>query len=406
MTNTDELIIYSNSRNGLGIRILGSKRATNKSGIFIKQLLDDGLAQRDGRLKVGDQILAINDEPAIGISREHAVNLLRSAAATNQVRLRVRHSHPPLSSTEYQKYLYEEKSTDDDEDFYRQHNTSQPKLITNELRTKKSSRRHHHHHRQEQNSPDENPSRSNPQNISYGNHRDENLDRTTAKQSTFPPSALQSILNSKFKSIDLVDLLKTTYPTLLSNESKLESQFLEHVSQINSDGRITLKDFERQASLFFGGQINLLNSFLPSSSSSSMSMTSPQSTDDPLIVELRRELVACRRTIEDLENKIVTCEKSQRLANEIELEYEDLLKFLYEQLNQLRINETNQLKQLRANDQLIQNLFSHLSSYVNKPTDEHILAQLKFEYEQQQKHLLSGYQLNSSRMNNTSNNKS
>jgi hypothetical protein len=51
MTNTDELIVYSNSRNGLGIRILGSKRATNNTGIYIKQLLDDGLAQRDGRLK-------------------------------------------------------------------------------------------------------------------------------------------------------------------------------------------------------------------------------------------------------------------------------------------------------------------------------------------------------------------
>ena len=133
---------------------------------------------------------------------------------------------------------------------------------------------------------------------------------------------------------------------------------------------------------------------------------SSHSTDDPLIVELRRELSACRRTIDDLENKILTCEKSQRLANEIELEYEDLLKFLYEQLNQLRINETNQLKQIRANDQLIQKLFNHLSSYVNKPTDEHLLAQLKFEYEQQQKYLLAGQPLNTSRMKTSSNNQS
>jgi len=51
-TNTDELIVYSNSSNGLGIRILGAKRATNRSGIYIKQLLADGLAKRDGRLKV------------------------------------------------------------------------------------------------------------------------------------------------------------------------------------------------------------------------------------------------------------------------------------------------------------------------------------------------------------------
>ncbi|CAF1390113.1 unnamed protein product, partial [Rotaria sordida] len=63
----------------------------------------------------------------------------------------------------------------------------------------------------------------------------------------------------------------------------------------------------------------------------------------------------------------------------------DLLKFLYEQLHQYKINEINQLKQIRTNDQLIQKLFNYLSMYVDKPNDEHILAQLKFEYEQQQK---------------------
>lgn len=52
MTNIEELIVYSNSRNGLGIRIIGAKRATNKSGIYIRQTLDDGIAQKDGRLKV------------------------------------------------------------------------------------------------------------------------------------------------------------------------------------------------------------------------------------------------------------------------------------------------------------------------------------------------------------------
>jgi hypothetical protein len=49
--NTDELIIFSNSRYGLGIQILGAKRPTNKSGIYVKQLLDCGLAQRDGRFR-------------------------------------------------------------------------------------------------------------------------------------------------------------------------------------------------------------------------------------------------------------------------------------------------------------------------------------------------------------------
>jgi hypothetical protein len=52
MTNNEELIVYSNSRNGLGIRVIGAKRPTHRSGIYIKQLLDDGLAKREGRLKV------------------------------------------------------------------------------------------------------------------------------------------------------------------------------------------------------------------------------------------------------------------------------------------------------------------------------------------------------------------
>jgi len=142
---------------------------------------------------------------------------------------------------------------------------------------------------------------------------------------------------------------------------------------------MTLKDFERQSSVLLGERINLLIPFYSSSNQSS----NPNDTET--IIELRREIATCRSTIDELQTKILTCEKSQRLANEIEAEYEDLLKFLYEQLNQYKINEINQLKQIRTNDQLIQKLFHYLSIYVNKPNDEQILSQLKFEYEQQQK---------------------
>lgn len=145
------------------------------------------------------------------------------------------------------------------------------------------------------------------------------------------------------------------------------------------DGRITLKDFERQTSVLFGERINLLVPFYSSSSHSS------KPNDSELIVELRREITSCRATIDELQSKISTCEKSQRLANEVEVEYEALLKFLHEQLRQYKTNEVTQLKRMRANDQLIKKLFNYLSMYVNQPNDEHILAQLKFEYEQQQK---------------------
>lgn len=121
------------------------------------------------------------------------------------------------------------------------------------------------------------------------------------------------------------------------------------------DGRITLNEFERQSSALLGERVHLLPLFLSSSS---------------------------RQTIEALETKINICENSQRLANEVELEYEDLLKFLSDQLTELKVNEANQLRHLRANEQLIQKLFTYLSHFVTKPADEQILAQLKFEYEQ------------------------
>ena len=51
-------------------------------------------------LEVGDQILSINNQSTMGINREHAVNILRSAAATNQVQLHVRHFLSSFSSKE------------------------------------------------------------------------------------------------------------------------------------------------------------------------------------------------------------------------------------------------------------------------------------------------------------------
>jgi hypothetical protein len=142
---------------------------------------------------------------------------------------------------------------------------------------------------------------------------------------------------------------------------------------------MALKDFERQSSVLLGERINLFVPFFSSPAHSS------KPNDTELILELRREIASCRATIDDLQTKISTCEKSQRLSNEVEVEYEDLLKFLYEQLHQYKINELNQLKQIRLNDQLIEKLFNYLSVYVNQTNDKHILAQLKYEYEQQQK---------------------
>ncbi|CAF2329200.1 unnamed protein product [Rotaria sp. Silwood2] len=123
---------------------------------------------------------------------------------------------------------------------------------------------------------------------------------------------------------------------------------------------MTLKDFECQSSVLLGECINLLVPFFFSFIHSS----NPNDTER--ILEICREITSCRTTINELETKIVSY----------------LLKFLYEQLHQYKIN---QLKQLRANDQFIQKLFNYLSAHVNQPSDEHILTQVKYEYGQQQK---------------------
>jgi len=46
--------------------------------------------------------------------------------------------------------------------------------------------------------------------------------------------ALQALLNSRFKLIDLVDLLKKIYPKLFSNDKKKELQFIEQLSETNN----------------------------------------------------------------------------------------------------------------------------------------------------------------------------
>jgi hypothetical protein len=81
---------------------------------------------------------------------------------------------------------------------------------------------------------------------------------------------------------------------------------------------------------------------------------------------------------------LITCEEAQRLSEQVELEYEELLKFVYNQIQRYRASEINQLKQIRAYDQLVQKLFDYLYFYTKKSNDEHVLSQLKYEYQQQQ----------------------
>ncbi|XP_040437801.1 syntaxin-binding protein 4 isoform X4 [Falco naumanni] len=105
LTNTDEKTImgphginravhrisFSDCQNGLGVKIIGGYRAQTAEdyGIFIKRILPGGVAAVDSRLLTGDLILDVNGENLIGVTNERAVDILRTASASNHMSLLV-----------------------------------------------------------------------------------------------------------------------------------------------------------------------------------------------------------------------------------------------------------------------------------------------------------------------------
>ncbi|KAL2092397.1 hypothetical protein ACEWY4_012195 [Coilia grayii] len=73
-------------QDGLGIQITGgrgSKRSPH--GIVVAHVEEGGPAQRDGRLKAGDELLMINGQSLVGLSHHEAVAILRSTAGLVQL---------------------------------------------------------------------------------------------------------------------------------------------------------------------------------------------------------------------------------------------------------------------------------------------------------------------------------
>jgi chorismate mutase len=94
---------------------------------------------------------------------------------------------------------------------------------------RRSSRRHHQEQQQKY--------RHSAHNLSLDkkkNQEEQNVNERNLKGLDVSHDALQSLLNSRFKVIDLVDLLKKTYPKLLSNDQKRELQFIQQLSQTNT----------------------------------------------------------------------------------------------------------------------------------------------------------------------------
>ena len=52
------------------------------NGVFVKALQQDGVAAADGRLKVGDRILLVNDDSVVGMSNSASVRMSPTLSAT------------------------------------------------------------------------------------------------------------------------------------------------------------------------------------------------------------------------------------------------------------------------------------------------------------------------------------
>ncbi|XP_065657579.1 multiple PDZ domain protein isoform X3 [Hydra vulgaris] len=64
-----------NDGSGLGFGIVGSKN----SGVIVRSIVPGGVADRDGHLRSGDQILQINDESLAGLGSDNVANIIRKA---------------------------------------------------------------------------------------------------------------------------------------------------------------------------------------------------------------------------------------------------------------------------------------------------------------------------------------
>ncbi|XP_041073001.1 syntaxin-binding protein 4 isoform X1 [Carcharodon carcharias] len=82
-------VVFSDCENGLGIKIIGGfKEQTGEEyGIYVKRILETGIAASDGRLQAGDLILEVNGEDLAGVTNERAVDILRMASASSHMSL-------------------------------------------------------------------------------------------------------------------------------------------------------------------------------------------------------------------------------------------------------------------------------------------------------------------------------
>uniref|UniRef100_A0A3P8S7E9 Par-3 family cell polarity regulator n=1 Tax=Amphiprion percula TaxID=161767 RepID=A0A3P8S7E9_AMPPE len=78
---TFEIPLNDSGSAGLGVSVKGNRSKENHAdlGIFVKSIINGGAASKDGRLRVNDQLIAVNGESLLGMTNQDAMETLRKS---------------------------------------------------------------------------------------------------------------------------------------------------------------------------------------------------------------------------------------------------------------------------------------------------------------------------------------
>ncbi|KAJ8272485.1 hypothetical protein GJAV_G00089650 [Gymnothorax javanicus] len=81
---TLEIPLSDSGSAGLGVSVKGNRSKENHAdlGIFVKSIINGGAACKDGRLRVNDQLIAVNGESLLGKTNQDAMETLRKSMST------------------------------------------------------------------------------------------------------------------------------------------------------------------------------------------------------------------------------------------------------------------------------------------------------------------------------------
>ncbi|XP_063494083.1 partitioning defective 3 homolog isoform X21 [Symphalangus syndactylus] len=81
---TFEVPLNDSGSAGLGVSVKGTRSKENHAdlGIFVKSIINGGAASKDGRLRVNDQLIAVNGESLLGKTNQDAMETLRRSMST------------------------------------------------------------------------------------------------------------------------------------------------------------------------------------------------------------------------------------------------------------------------------------------------------------------------------------